>query len=107
MEKTGEQQIYEDIFAPAAMEFAAWILEQSVKDGTERLYFLARDGYQIWLAAKTTAEKRGFPWSADTLRAPGSHGGSLSTGFWRQSHRHDMHRRHRRYPEKDTEARRT
>lgn len=61
MEKTGEQQIYEDIFAPAAMEFAAWILDQSVKDGTERLYFLARDGYQIWLAAKTTAEKKRIP----------------------------------------------
>ena len=43
-------------FVPAIMEFAGWVLEEAVRSGRKRLYFLSRDGYQIYLAACRLAE---------------------------------------------------
>lgn len=61
MEKSKEQQIYEKVFAPVAMDFACWVTEEAVKRGVKRLYFLARDGYQSFLAADFMVKKRGLP----------------------------------------------
>lgn len=38
--------------------YADWVLNEALKDGMERLYFLSRDGYQIYLIAKEIAVKR-------------------------------------------------
>ena len=48
-------------FVPAIMEFAQWVLEEAVRSGRKRLYFLSRDGYQIYLAASSLAEWKGIP----------------------------------------------
>lgn len=45
-------------FVPAIMEFAGWTLEEAVRSGKKRLYFLSRDGYQSYLAACRLAELR-------------------------------------------------
>ena len=48
-------------FVPAIMEFAGWVLEEAVRSGRKRLYFLSRDGYQIYLAACKLVELRKLP----------------------------------------------
>ncbi|MCR5847715.1 MAG: hypothetical protein K6G75_06310 [Lachnospiraceae bacterium] len=40
------------------VSYAEWVLKEAKRDGKERLYFLSRDGYQIYLIAKKIAEKR-------------------------------------------------
>lgn len=56
-----EERIYETRFAPAVLLFADWTLKEARKHGKKRLYFLARDAYQPFLAARQIAEKRGIP----------------------------------------------
>ncbi|MCM1409736.1 MAG: hypothetical protein NC305_04215 [Lachnospiraceae bacterium] len=48
-------------FIPAIMGFAGWTLEEAVRSGKKRLYFLSRDGHQICLAARRLAELRKLP----------------------------------------------
>ena len=52
------RQIYLNTFAPVLLEFVEWVLEQAEKRGIYRLYFLARDGYQMYLAAAHLCELR-------------------------------------------------
>ncbi len=52
------RQIYLNTFAPVLLEFVEWVLEQAEKRGIYRLYFLARDGYQMYLAATHLCELR-------------------------------------------------
>ncbi len=40
------------IWAPVVTEYAAWILSDAESRGIKRLYFLARDGYPMYLAAR-------------------------------------------------------
>ena len=47
-----EQEIYECVLAPTLYEFVVWVLQEALQSGTKRLYFLARDGYQMYLAAR-------------------------------------------------------
>ena len=61
MQMNREQQIYRRIWAPVIMDFAWWTLQEAVRSGKERLYFLARDGYQAYLAASTMAEWQHLP----------------------------------------------
>lgn len=51
-------ELYLRGFVPAIMEFAGWVLDEAVKSGKKRLYFLSRDGYQIYLAACRLADLR-------------------------------------------------
>lgn len=51
-------QLYLNCFVPAIVEFAGWVLDEAVRSGKERLYFLSRDGYQIYLTACRLAELR-------------------------------------------------
>ena len=47
-----EKEIYECVLAPTLYEFVLWVLQEALQSGKKRLYFLARDGYQMYLAAR-------------------------------------------------------
>ena len=47
-----EKEIYERVLAPTLYEFVVWVLQEALQSGKKRLYFLARDGYQMYLAAR-------------------------------------------------------
>ena len=42
---------------PVLIEFVTWVLEQAKANDISRLYFLSRDGYQMYLAAKDINRK--------------------------------------------------
>ena len=44
--------------APVVTEFTEWVLEEAVRAGRSRLYFLARDAYPVYLAAKRICAAR-------------------------------------------------
>lgn len=50
-EKDAAGELYLHVFAPVLLEYVAWVLFSAVHSGKKRLYFLARDGYQMYLAA--------------------------------------------------------
>lgn len=45
-------ELYLHVFAPVLLEYVTWVLRAAVHSGKKRLYFLARDGYQMYLAAR-------------------------------------------------------
>ena len=45
------QLYYLHCVAPVLIEFTAWTLQKAVGSGKKRLYFLARDGWQMYLVA--------------------------------------------------------
>ena len=47
-----EKEIYKRVLAPTLYEFVLWVLQEALQSGKKRLYFLARDGYQMYLAAQ-------------------------------------------------------
>lgn len=47
-----EKEIYERVLAPTLYEFVLWVLQEALQSRKKRLYFLARDGYQMYLAAR-------------------------------------------------------
>lgn len=47
-----EKEIYKCVLAPTLYEFVLWVLQEALQSGKKRLYFLARDGYQMYLAAR-------------------------------------------------------
>lgn len=49
----------EQIFAPVMYAYISWVLDQARRDKIQRLYFLARDGFQMYLAAKILCQERG------------------------------------------------
>lgn len=58
----GHQKIREEIFLhvwmPVITEYVEWVLENAVESGKKRLYFLARDGYMMYLLAEKLARAR-------------------------------------------------
>lgn len=46
------------VYAPVLMEYVEWVLSEARREGKKRLYFLARDGYMMYLAAQRLAEER-------------------------------------------------
>ncbi len=54
-------QLYITVLAPALLEYITWVLTETQKSGKERLYFLARDGYQMYLAAKELCRIKQIP----------------------------------------------
>lgn len=52
-----EKEIYECVLAPTLYEFVLWVLQEALQSGKKRLYFLARDGYQMYLAARQLCKK--------------------------------------------------
>ena len=45
------------VIAPIMYRFVAWVLQDAIKRGKKRLYFLARDGYSMYHVAKILCEK--------------------------------------------------
>lgn len=64
MEYTAQEEaakrIYNTIFAPVLLDFVEWVLKEAQNRGMQRLYFLARDGYQMYLAAQHLCKTRGI-----------------------------------------------
>lgn len=65
---------------PALTEFVSWVLDQAAASGKRRLYFLSRDGYQMYLIALTLARLRNLQIecrylyvSRYSVRLPGYH----------------------------------
>lgn len=56
---TFEQAVYDTVFAPVLFCFVNWVLEEARKKGIKRLYFLARDGYQMYLVADALCKEAG------------------------------------------------
>lgn len=51
-----DSMVGEFVLAPFLVLFSAWVLQEAMKDGIDRLYFLARDGYPAYIAAKRISE---------------------------------------------------
>ena len=75
-----DSRLYLMVFAPALVSFVDWVLEQTVMTGKNRLYFLSRDGYQMYLIARQLAvyknidiECRYLHASRYSMRLPGYH----------------------------------
>lgn len=61
-------QMYVTLWAPALVQYVAWVLEEAQKDGQQRLYFLARDAYPMYLVAKKMTEYLHIPIEIRYLR---------------------------------------
>lgn len=55
------EEVFLYVWLPVLTEYVEWVLEEAVKDGKKRLYFLARDGYMMYLMAKKLVDVRGTP----------------------------------------------
>ena len=49
------------VLAPCITGFVLWVLKDAVKRGVKRLYFLARDGYFMYQAAKILCGEKNIP----------------------------------------------
>ncbi len=49
------------VLGPAINAYVLWVLGEAAKKGTERLYFLARDGYFMYVTARILCEKLDIP----------------------------------------------
>ena len=49
------------VLGPMVNSFVVWVLQEAVKTGKKRLYFLARDGYFMYHVAKIYVEKLQLP----------------------------------------------
>ena len=58
--ESADEQIYAVAFIPMLMEYVKWVLTEASKSGKKRLYFLARDGYQMYVMAKSLVAKLGM-----------------------------------------------
>ena len=58
---TLDQKFYLYGFVPALFFFTQWILQDAKKRGIERIYFLARDGYPLFLMAKKLVKGQNLP----------------------------------------------
>lgn len=52
-----EDKVYVSVWAPALVEYVMWVLNQAIQDKKERLYFLSRDAYPMYLTAKKITEQ--------------------------------------------------
>ena len=75
-----DSKLYLMVFAPTLVGFVKWVIEHAIQNGKERLYFLSRDGYQMYLIAKYFVEKENIPIecrylyvSRYSMRIPGYH----------------------------------
>lgn len=48
--------LYLHVMAPVLAEFISWVLQEAALAGKKRLYFLSRDGYQMYLTALRLAK---------------------------------------------------
>ncbi|MDO5521291.1 MAG: hypothetical protein Q4G58_12430 [bacterium] len=55
-----DQTLYHLVMMPTLISFVEWTLNKAQEDGVERLYFLARDGFQMYLIAEQLCKKAGI-----------------------------------------------
>ena len=77
-----EDQMYVVCWAPALVRYVAWVLEEAVRDGHKRLYFLARDAYPMYLVARKLTEKLNVPVEIRYLRVSSIRFGYRNTICW-------------------------
>lgn len=53
-------QLYLLVFVPTLLEYMNWVLDEAEKTGKKRLYFLSRDGYQMYLIAQKLVTIKGI-----------------------------------------------
>lgn len=56
-QKQKENSLYNTAMIPVMIEFVIWVIGQTQQQGIKRLYFLSRDGYQMFLVAKDLCRK--------------------------------------------------
>lgn len=61
MEEDEKELPYYLIYMPVLIEYVTWVLEEAQRSGKQRLYFLARDGYQMYLVAQKLCASRKQP----------------------------------------------
>ncbi len=61
LSKEEQNNLYGTVFMPVMVEFVSWVLEEAQKSKKKRLYFLARDGYQMYLTAQKLCQIRNIP----------------------------------------------
>lgn len=78
------QSVTNYVLAPALSGFVAWVLNEAMKQGIKRLYFLARDGYFMYHTARLYVKQYNIPieckylyCSRYSIRVPNYH---LDTG---------------------------
>lgn len=49
------------VMAPVLCRYILWVLEEAMRIGEKRLYFLARDGYSMYQVAKIICREAGLP----------------------------------------------
>lgn len=49
------------VFSPALNAYVMWLLRKAMEDGIQRLYFLARDGYLVYLTAQQYCQALNLP----------------------------------------------
>lgn len=52
------QRLYLRVFVPALTGYMEWVIQDALKSNIKRLYFLSRDGYQMYLAGRHICESR-------------------------------------------------
>lgn len=52
--------LYLNVMAPVLLDYVKWVLANAVRAGKKRLYFLARDGWQMYLAASRLCAEWGI-----------------------------------------------
>lgn len=53
-----DSKLYLMVFAPALIGFTDWVLSEAVREHKDRIYFLSRDGFQMYLIAQQLIRKR-------------------------------------------------
>lgn len=57
LQKQKENSLYNTAMIPVLIEFVVWVIGQAEQESIKRLYFLSRDGYQMFLVAKDLCRK--------------------------------------------------
>ena len=57
LQKQKGSSLYNTAMIPVLIEFVIWVIGQAEQKGIKRLYFLSRDGYQMFLVAKDLCRK--------------------------------------------------
>lgn len=59
--RTIEEQVSQYVLVPALTSFVFWLLDLAVKRKIKRLYFLSRDGYLMYTAARIICNEKKLP----------------------------------------------
>lgn len=52
------EEVFIHVWLPVITEYVEWVLDEAIKSGKKRLYFLARDGYMMYLMAEKLVRAR-------------------------------------------------